>query len=63
MKKKIDWSVIIPAILLVYLGIMVVLGWESYLCGATSPWLYFGGTALTLACIILLHFHLRRKKK
>lgn len=63
MNSKIDWSLIIPAILVIYLGIMVYLGWESYICGATSPLLYFGGTSVALACIILLHFHLKRKKR
>lgn len=53
-------AIIIPAILLVYLVVMVVLGWPSYLSGATSPLLYFGGTALCLGCIVLLHFHLKK---
>lgn len=60
MKKKIDWSIIIPILLVGYLGLMIYLGWDSYKCGATSPLLYFGGTAIALLCIILLHFHLKR---
>lgn len=60
MKRKVNWAVIIPALLAAYLGLMLVLGWDGYRCGATSPWLYFGGTAVTVLCIILLHFHLRR---
>lgn len=54
-------SILIPLALLVYLAVMVVLGWPSYECGATSGLLYFGGTAVTLACIVALHFHLRRR--
>lgn len=56
-------SIIIPAVLLVYLIVMVVLGWPSYKAGSTSPLLYFGGTALCLICIILLHFNLKRAKR
>lgn len=42
---------------------MVVLGWPSYTSGATSGLLYFGGTALCLLCIVLLHFNLKRTAK
>ena len=49
-------SILIPLVLLVYLAVMVVLGWPSYECGATSGLLYFGGTAVTLTCIVALHF-------
>ncbi|MBD5226142.1 MAG: hypothetical protein HDS68_09330 [Bacteroidales bacterium] len=53
-------AIIIPAILLIYLIVMVVLGWPSYQSGATSALLYFGGTAICLLCIVLLHFNLKR---
>lgn len=53
-------AIIIPGILLVFLIVMVILGWPSYHSGATSGFLYFGGTALCLGCIILLHFNLKR---
>ena len=62
MKRVIRWSVIIPAILAIYLVVMVVLGYDSYLSGATSPMLYFGGTVLVAVCIILLHFHLKKRE-
>lgn len=62
MKRVIRWSVIIPAILAIYLGVMVVMGYDSYLSGATSPMLYFGGTVLVAVCIVLLHFHLRKRE-
>ena len=52
-------AIIIPAILFVYLIVMVVLGWDSYVSGATSPLLYFGGTAVCILCIVLLHFNLK----
>jgi hypothetical protein len=55
--------IIIPALLLIYLIVMMVLGWPSYCQGQTSPTLYFGGSALCVACIVLLHFHLKRTAK
>lgn len=54
-------STTIPLILVVYLGVMVYLGWPGYQNGETSPWLYFGGTAFTLAIIVLLHFNLKKR--
>lgn len=56
-------AIIIPAILFVYLIVMVVLGWDSYVSGATSPLLYFGGTAVCILCIVLLHFNLKRSAR
>ncbi len=53
-------AIIIPGLLLIYLVVMVVLGWPSYVSGATSGLLYFGGTALCLGCIVLLHFNLKK---
>ena len=53
-------AIIIPGLLLIYLIVMVVLGWPSYASGATSGLLYFGGTALCLGCIVLLHFNLKK---
>ena len=59
MQKVPKRAIIIPAILLVYLIVMVVLGWPSYLSGATSPLMYFGGTILCVAFIVALHFNLK----
>lgn len=61
MNRRINWPVIIPVILTVYLAVMAWLGWPSYRAGLTSPLLYFGGTALVLACIVLLHFHMKKR--
>lgn len=52
---------LVPAILLVYLGVMVYLGYPDYVAGATSPWLYFGGTAFTLIVIFLLRINLKKR--
>ena len=62
-KMKLKLSTIAPALLAVWLGTMVVLGWESYANGLTSPLLYFGGPAFTIVCITLLHFHLRNRER
>lgn len=56
MKKEI----LIPALLLIYLGVMMVMGFSSYRLGQISGLSYFGGAALTLACIVLLYFNLKR---
>ena len=63
MKKKIKRYDIIPLALLVYLGVMVYLGYPDYVAGVTSPWLYFGGTAFTLVVIILLRFNLKKREQ
>lgn len=54
---------VIPCILVVYLGVMIYLGYPDYKAGLTSPWLYFGGSIFTLAVIILLRFNLKRRTK
>lgn len=61
--KRLRLSVIVPLILAVYLVVMVILGWDSYRAGATSPVLYFGGTAVVAACIVMLHRHMRRREE
>ncbi len=62
MKRKVRLSILLPAALSVYLVVMVVLGWDSFVAGATSPLLYFGGTVIVAGCIVLLHFHLKRNE-
>ncbi len=52
---------VVPLILLIYLGVMVWLGYPDYVAGATSPLLYFGGTAFTLIVIVLLRFNLKKR--
>ena len=58
--KKYD---LVPLVLLIYLGVMVWLGYPDYVAGATSPALYFGGTAFTLVVIILLRFNLKKREQ
>ena len=52
---------LVPLLLFVYLCVMVWLGWPDYVAGATSPWLYFGGTAFTIVVIVLLRFNLKKR--
>lgn len=54
-------STTVPLLLVVYLGIMAYVGWPGYQSGETSPWKYFGGIAITLAVIVLLHFNLKKR--
>ena len=54
---------VIPLLLVVYLGVMIYLGYPDYKAGATSPWLYFGGSAFTLAVIVLLRFNLKKRSE
>lgn len=52
---------IVPLVLLVYLGVMVYLGYPDYVAGATPAWLYFGGTAFTLLVIFFLRINLKKR--
>lgn len=56
-------SIVLPAILFIYLAVMSVIGWQNWQAGKFSALYYFGLMALTLLCIILLHFSLRRRER
>ncbi len=60
---KIKRSTLIPAILLVYLAVMSVIGYGGYSKGNMSALEYFGIIAVTLVVIILLHFNLKRRER
>lgn len=62
-KIKLKRYDVVPAVLFVYLCVMVWLGYPDYVAGATSPALYFGGTAFTLAVIILLRYNLKQRTR
>lgn len=55
-------SILIPGILTVYLAVMAGIGYKQWAKGAYSSGYYFGLIALTLVCIILLYFNLRRRE-
>lgn len=60
---KLSRAVLIPAILLVYLAVMSVMGWEGYTSGRTSALMYFGVIAVTLGIIVLLHFTIKKRER
>ena len=60
---KIKRSILIPALLLVYLAVMSVIGWKKYATGDMGAAEYLGVIALTLAAIVLLHFNLKRRER
>lgn len=60
---KIRKSTIIPIALLVYLAVMATIGWRNWQAGQLTTLYYFGLVAITLLCIILLHFSLRRRER
>ena len=60
--KRIPKSTLIPALLLVYLAVMSVIGWKNFVSGESSPLYYFGTIGITLAIIVLLHFNLKRRE-
>lgn len=58
---KVKRSTWLPALLLVYLGVMAWIGRGEFLSG--NYLYYFGIIAATLVCIIALHFFLRRREQ
>ena len=60
---KIRKSTLIPIALLVYLAVMATIGWRNWQAGQLTTRYYFGMVAITLLCIILLHFSLRRRER
>lgn len=56
-------SIVIPVVLLIYLAVMSVIGWQNWQAGKFGSLYYFGLMALTLLCIVLLHFSLRRRER
>lgn len=54
-------STYIPLILLVYLGVMSYIGRDEFFAG--NYLYYFGIIGITLLCIILLHFFMKKRDK
>lgn len=54
---------IIPLLLVVYLGVMIFLGYPDFKAARTSSWLYIGGSIFTLLVIVLLRFNLKKRDK
>lgn len=60
---KLKRSTLIPAILLVYLGVMACIGYPEYAAGKTSAAYYFGIIAVTIVIIVLLHFNIKHRER
>ncbi|MDO4319481.1 MAG: hypothetical protein Q4C34_02795 [Bacteroidales bacterium] len=60
---KLSRATIIPAVLLIYLAVMAVIGYDNYVKGGMTPTEYYGIIALTLVIIVLLHFSLKRRDR
>lgn len=62
-KRRIRWSIIVTTLLLIELIVMLILGWDDYCAGLTSPMLYYGGSGVVLICIILLYRWLQKAEQ
>ncbi len=60
---KLSRPILIPAVLLIYLAVMAVLGFDGYRSGRTSALMYFGTIIATTGIIVLLHFTLKRRER
>lgn len=60
---KIKRSTLIPCLLVIYLAVLAYIGWPEYQRGATSALYYYSIIVLTLICIVLLHFSLKRRER
>lgn len=54
---------LIPAALLVYLGVMSYIGYPAYRSGRFSAAYYFGTIAFTVAVIVVLRIFLRKRDR
>ncbi len=54
-------STLIPAVLLVYLGVMSYIGFDEFRAG--NYLYYFGIIGVTLLVIVLLNFSLKRRER
>jgi uncharacterized membrane protein len=60
---KVKRSVVVPAILAIYLAIMAYIGYDEYAVGHTSAFQYFGTIFATIVVLVLLHFSLKRRER
>lgn len=58
---KFRLSTLIPAILLIYLGVMSYIGFPEFENG--NYLYYFGVIGITLVIIVILHFYLKRREE
>jgi TRAP-type uncharacterized transport system fused permease subunit len=60
---KIKKTILIPAMLLVYLIVMATLGYPDFARGKSSAAEYFGTIAISLLAIVLLYFNFRYRDR
>lgn len=61
--RRIPRHILIPAILLVYLAIMAILGLDGLRTGATTLTQYILTIAVTLGIIVLLYFFIKKRDR
>lgn len=61
--RHLDKSIIIPAALLAYLGVMAYMAWPEYKKGNFSALEYFGVIGITLVVVVVLHFIIRKRDR
>lgn len=61
--KRLNKSIVIPAALLVYLGVMAYMAWPEYREGRFSAFEYFGVIGLTFAVVVALHFIIKKRDR
>jgi NO-binding membrane sensor protein with MHYT domain len=60
---KLKRSVVVPAILAIYLAVMAYIGYDGYATRQTSSFQYFGTIFATIVVLVLLHFSLKRRER
>ena len=63
MARRLKKSTTLPVVLLIYLAVMAYIGWVSLKAGQLTLTEYLLILFGTLACIILLHFSLKRRER
>lgn len=61
--KRLDKSIVIPAALLVYLGVMAYMTWPNYHSGKLTAWQYFGVIGITFVIAVALHFIIKKREQ
>ncbi len=56
-------SILLPALLLVYLAVMAYIGYPAYAAGDVSAFKFYGVIAVTFVVIVLLHLSLKKREK
>lgn len=60
---RLNRSILIPGVLLIYLAVMSYIGYPAYHAGEMSSLYYFGVIGATLVVIFLLHLNLKKRDR